>query len=355
MISDKQPANSIKKIFGYIFPFILTILFLFLAFRKIDVAKSLELIIEIKIGWLVIFILIFFISHIIRALRWRIMLTSVKRDASLLNLFGAVMVGYGVNCIVPRLGEIYRALFAGKWENISRTSMFGSIIIERVIDIIALGFAVLISVAIYSGNLYLEFKWLKVTVITGFFFMALLVLFIFLVVKLKDKFTSGIIKIITKLSSSFAEKISYIFTMLIEGFACLRGWKNYTMVFIYTAAIMLIYGYTSYLGMYLLNMHESQEVTYKMAWIVMTISAFGIVIPTPGGTGSYHFITISALVTLYGFNEELSAAFALLTHFISYVIFILTAISMIYIINLRRKKMNLPAENFFSVMKLNRE
>jgi len=49
------------------------------------------------------------------------MLNSVKKDVSIKNLFGALMVGYGVNCVLPRVGEISRAILIGKWEGLSRT------------------------------------------------------------------------------------------------------------------------------------------------------------------------------------------------------------------------------------------
>ena len=49
------------------------------------------------------------------------------------------MVGYGVNCVTPKLGEVTRAVLLGKWEKLSRSSMFGTVILERVIDLISLG------------------------------------------------------------------------------------------------------------------------------------------------------------------------------------------------------------------------
>jgi hypothetical protein len=59
------------------------------------------------------------------------MIKPVKPDASTLNLFGALMIGYGINCVIPRLGELYRGLFLGNGKNISRTTMFGTVIVER--------------------------------------------------------------------------------------------------------------------------------------------------------------------------------------------------------------------------------
>jgi uncharacterized membrane protein YbhN (UPF0104 family) len=114
---------------------------------------------------------------------------------------------------------------------------------------------------------------------------------------------------------------------------------------------MLLYGMTAYIGFYILHMEQIHEVDFAMAWIVMTISAFGVIIPTPGATGSYHLIVISVLVGLYNFSTEISGAYALLTHAITYFLFILFTIVMSIIINKRQARLGLPVANFISVFK----
>jgi hypothetical protein len=323
LTSDKKNTFSqIRKILGYTFPFILTVVFLIAAFKNVDVVESFRLISKISIPWFFLFYFFFFFGHYLRAVRWKVIISSVKKDTSMLNLMGATMVGYGVNCIVPRLGEIYRPAFLGKWENVSRSSIFGTIIVERIIDLLALGIAVLISVMIFPGNLYTEFPWLKSTLYLGFAAMAVLILVLFLTVKLKHKFYDIIIKFVGKISSKAADKLAYVFEMLTDGFSSLKGSRNYFLTILLTIIIMLVYGYTSYLGFYVLRMNEIKDITYGMAWIVMSIAAFGIVVPTPGGTGSYHAFVMLVLGQILHFNNEISGAYALFTHIISYLSFI---------------------------------
>ena len=115
MTSDNGKEHNVKRALGIITPFFLTVVFLLLAFRNVEISKTIQLISEASLKWMLAFIFMFFLSHFIRAIRWKVMLHSVKIDLSLRNLFGAVMIGYGVNCAVPRLGEVYRAFFLGKW------------------------------------------------------------------------------------------------------------------------------------------------------------------------------------------------------------------------------------------------
>lgn len=340
-----------KKVFSYLLPFILMFLFLYLAFRNIDLDKVIEIFYSISIFWLLVYIVVWYLSHIVRAYRWKIIIGSIKPNALLLNLFGATMVGYGINCVVPRLGELYRGLFLGKWEEISRSSMIGTVMIERVIDILVLGFSVLVSVAIYSGDLYKDLVWLKSTLYIGFLAIFGVILFLYFLVKLKDKFINVIVKFVGKFSQNIAESLSRIFHLLIDGFSSIRGTKNFSLILIHSVLIMLLYGLSAYIGFYILHMEEIQDVNFAMGWILMTISAFGVIIPTPGATGSYHLIVISVLVGLFGFSQEISGAYALITHAVSYIFFILTTIAIVQIINRRQKKLGLPVAGYISVFK----
>ena len=80
-------------------------------------------------------------------------------------------------------------------------------------------------------------------------------------------------------------------------------------------------------------MQEIHPVTFQMGWVLMSIAAIGVVIPTPGATGSYHTLAKSTLVLLFGFGETISVAYAFLTHIISYFLFILTALIIFFVQN----------------------
>jgi uncharacterized protein (TIRG00374 family) len=327
--------------------------FLYLAFINVDFNEVLNAIVHASFLWTLIFIALFLFSHLVRAYRWKVMISSVKPDASMLNLFGSLMIGYGVNNVVPRLGEVYRGLFLGKWENISRSSMLGTVILERIIDIFVLAVSAYISVFIYTGDLYKDITWLKSTLILGFAAIFLAFILLILLIKLKEKFYNVIVKLVGKVSHKLADKLGYIFEMLIEGLRSIKGTKNLLLTIVLSVLIMLVYGAASFSGFYMLKMEDIKIVSYGMAWVLMTIGAFGIVIPTPGGTGSYHIITIFVLTSLFGFSKEISAAYALLTHFISYVIFIFATVLFIYIINKKQAGKGAAKENFFSVFKIN--
>ena len=334
MISDSaKKIPALRGISNFLFSVGLAALFLYLAFQDIDFGEVMELVSQASIFWVLIFIASFMLGHYVRTFRWKVILNSVKPDTKMNNLFGALMIGYGVNCVTPKLGEVTRAIMIGKYENLSRSSMFGTVIVERVIDIIALGSAVLISAFIWSSNLYETFPWLEAALYISAIILFTVLLMIYLSIKFREKFYGYILKITSKISNKIAERLGYIFDMLIQGFTSLKGTKNYTLTFITSVVLLIIYAFSAYLGFYMLNMQSEKEVTYAMGWILMSISAIGTVIPTPGATGSYHALAMSTLVLLFGFGETVSAAYAFLTHIISYILFIVIALLMFLLLN----------------------
>jgi hypothetical protein len=163
--------------------------------------------------------------------------------------------------------------------------------------------------------------------------MIVILTLIYLSVKFKERFYGVILKITGRLSVKLSERIGYIFEMLIQGFTSLKGTKNYFLTAVLTIILLLVYAMSSFVGFYMLDMQEIMKVTYTMGWVLMSISAIGTVIPTPGATGSYHALAKSTLVLLFGFGETISAAYAFLTHIVSYILFILMSIILFLILN----------------------
>lgn len=345
MTSDKKSKfGGLGTAINYGISIILAIIFLYIAFYNVDFGEVLVIVSKANILWVIIFIVVALTSHYLRALRWKFILNSVKPDTSMKYLFGALMIGYGVNSITPKLGEITRAVLIGRWEGLSRSSMFGTVILERVIDIISLGLSVVASILMYSELLSTSFPWLVMSLYISAAIILFAIVFLYLAIRLKEKFSKFIVRILGRISQKLAEKSAYILTMLAEGFASLKGRKNYFWTVFLTIVIVFLYAFGSYSGLRMLDMQNIKPLSFGMGWVIMSISAIGVIIPTPGSTGTYHTLAKSTLVLVFGFSEIMGAAYAFLTHIISYFLFIITALIIFFIFN----KQN---ENLFKVVK----
>ncbi|MCX7612072.1 MAG: flippase-like domain-containing protein [Ignavibacterium sp.] len=300
--------------------------FLYIAFYDVDFLKVLEISSQANLFWVIVFILLNFLGHAVRAYRWKFILSSVKPNTKYKNLFNSLLIGYGVNCVTPKLGEVARAIFLARWEGLSRSSMFGTVILERVIDVFFLIISVLIGIYLSTENIQKEFPWLMNAVYFSGLAIILMILLVALALYFKNAFLTIIEKTLGKFSATLSNNLIYIFKMLIEGLLSLKGWKNQLITFVLSSFIIVIYAITSYVGMFMLGMNKIQNINFLMGWVVMSISALGVIIPTPGSTGSYHTLAKSSLVFIYGFDETISAAYAFLTHIISYFFMIASAV-----------------------------
>ncbi|HRI46258.1 MAG TPA: lysylphosphatidylglycerol synthase transmembrane domain-containing protein [Ignavibacteriaceae bacterium] len=351
MTSDKRKRISIKEIVSYAISILLAVVFLLFAFNGVNSDEVISALENISVWWIIVFIILTLFAHLLRAIRWRLILSSVKKDISVNHLFGSLLIGYGVNSVIPRLGEVSKAVSVGQIEGISRSSIFGTIVVERIIDIIFFGLSVVVSGLIYKGDLYHEFTWLQPTIYFGLFAIVLIVFTLYLTIRFREKFYSGIILAVGIFSESFAKKLAEIFDKLIAGFSSLRGVKNTFFVLLISLLIMVVYAVTSLTGFYVLGMQSLSNNLVPTAWIVMSISAIGIMIPTPGGIGSYHTITKSLLVNLFAFGEGISMAYAALTHVISYSTHLIGAA--IYFFAFRKKYSVLKRGSLFKLDETN--
>src|SRR5512140_298699 len=122
-----------SRLLRYLLSIALMVFFLWYAFRGTDFGKLYEAIRDASYGWIAISFAILMLSHVVRAWRWRYLLEPIKPAIGLRNLFSAVMIGYFVNNLLPRAGELARPYSIGKLESIPGSAAFGTIVVERLI------------------------------------------------------------------------------------------------------------------------------------------------------------------------------------------------------------------------------
>ena len=104
--------------------------------------------------WVAVVFVTGVLSHVIRALRWRLLFEPLGYKPRVSTTFGAVMIAYLANLAVPRLGEVLRCGVLNQYEKVPIQTSLGTVVTERIIDLI--GFAL----TVFLG-LVLEFNLLK--------------------------------------------------------------------------------------------------------------------------------------------------------------------------------------------------
>lgn len=131
--------KNIKTILKFLLFLSIGILFIWLSLKDLTRQQINEIIYSFRIAdykWLFLSFCISIFAHIVRALRWRMLLEPLGYYPRLVNVLSSVFIGYFANLALPRLGEVTRCGTLAKYEKISFTKSFGTVITERAFDII---------------------------------------------------------------------------------------------------------------------------------------------------------------------------------------------------------------------------
>ncbi|PIF06238.1 MAG: TIGR00374 family protein [Draconibacterium sp.] len=301
----KKTALKFLKFLGF---FVIGVFIFWLIYKDQDIERIKAVLKnEVNYWWIVLSLLIGLLSHFSRTIRWRLMIEPIGHKPGFFNTFLAVMVGYLMNLAIPRMGEISRCGIISRYEKISFTKLFGTVVAERLIDMISLLILLVIVILSQFGkmieflNSNPEIKE-KLTsavsspyVIIGF---VVLVLMVFLFRKPIQ-------------NTLFYKKIKGILINFKEGFISIRSIKKKGWFYFHSALIWILYylmlyvvffafGFTSHLG--------------PIAGLTtFVLASFGMAAPVQGGIGAWHFMAIEAL-QLYGVAYENGVIFAFVAH-----------------------------------------
>ncbi|HYF04520.1 MAG TPA: lysylphosphatidylglycerol synthase transmembrane domain-containing protein, partial [Patescibacteria group bacterium] len=131
----KAKAKSLLKI---LITLAILLVSVYYSLKGVKLNELWHSIMNVNYWWIVVTIPVILLSHWLRALRWRTLLKPVKEPESLRNLFSAVMIGYAVNNITPRGGELLRPLTYSKREKVPLSTVVATVFVERFLDVLSL-------------------------------------------------------------------------------------------------------------------------------------------------------------------------------------------------------------------------
>lgn len=293
---------------------------MYLAFKDIDLNLLIEELGKTKYIYAIIGTLIgTFLGSYVRAIRWRYLLNPLKENIKMSSLFSPIMIGYMMNAMIPRGGEVARPVITAQKEGISRASAFGTIVVERIIDMLTMFivfglclfyFRDKISVAFYPYNIEMISLWSSLAILAFVFFIVLMLFHL-------EK-TESIVERITKrtLPEKYQSKIHKIFISLINGFLFVKHPKYYLQIFTTSFLIWICYAISTYLAFFAFDI----DLTFFDANLILVLMSFAMTLPLPGNSaGSYYLFVKTALVSIYGINPETAIGYAIVSHLLGFV------------------------------------
>jgi uncharacterized protein (TIRG00374 family) len=318
----------LRNIINYVLSIVIAAVFLYLAFRGMDFNQFWQATRNINVFWTLMILPCLFISHFFRAWRWQYLLIPVKDRVSLRNCWSALMIGYMANNILPRAGEIVRPFLLGKLEKISKSSALGSVLFERILDI--LSFLLILIVLLFFLHQKLsaafpEFAFLgfRFSIMTFVIVLSLIEAFgtgmVGLLVFKRELGTRVFDLVFRFLPNKLSDRAHRILHSLLDGFLSIKDTKNYLMIILLSIITWVLYAFMMYFPLLAFEGMPPDARTLLAAVVLLAISNIGIVIPTPGSIGTYHFFVIQTLQRIYSVDAGQAVSYAVITHMVGFI------------------------------------
>ena len=320
---------------------LLLALFLYLAFRNVNIKELLNILENTNYLYVFIGMLIGVVGgSAVRALRWGVLLEPVKKDIGFKNLFATTVIGYMLNNLIPRSGEVVRPYLLGTHENISRASAFATIIVERIIDTVMFLLMFGLALIYFKNRITSAIPQIESAVII-LAVMVFLLLGWILFMMLKPDFSLRMVKFFTKfLPDKLHEKVDEIFISLLNGFAVLRKPSLFFRIAIYSALLWTTYLLSTYIPFYsfdILVVNNGTNILRGLwdANLLLVLINVAMFIPAPAATGPYHYICKVTLVNMFAVSESKALGYGTATHAMGFVLFL--ALGLYYFITSQYK------------------
>ena len=290
-------GSSVKKSLKTIIPIGLGVFLVWYSYNATSVAERKQIIHYISNAspiWVGISVLIGMLSDVSRAIRWKYMLRPMGYQPKLRSSILIILMSYFANLGIPRSGEVLRATALTTYENVPFEKGFGTIVTERVIDLIML-LLIIVAALLLQTDIILEFLNNQgVSLIGAAVLLALgivgLLVFLYL---------------IRKSNSGFALKLKQFLSGLLDGISSVLKMKNKWAFVFHTFLI-----WACYIAMFWVIKFTVPETIYlslSQLLVAFVGGAFAMS-TTNGGIGLYP-IAVSSSLAIFGISSVSGDAF----------------------------------------------
>lgn len=301
--------NYLKSLLKILLPLALGGGILWWTYRDFDFSVlNKALFAQMSIGWLFFSLIFEVLSHVFRGLRWKQVLEPLGEHPRANTCINAIFFSYAISLLIPRSGEVARCGVLKRYDGVSFTKSLGTVVTERVVDMVCVALIALIVMALQFDVIYTFFSekgkvmdeaalsdassnllpWLMVGIV-------ICVIGYYLLRRMK-----------------FADKVKDFFRNLWEGICSVRRVKNIPLFLFYSIAIWGCYILQFYITFFAFPF--TADLGFKAGLAVFITTSFAVLIPTPNGAGPWHYVVISTLTLIYGVGEPEAGVFALIVH-----------------------------------------
>ncbi len=301
--------NYLKSLLKILLPLALGGGILWWTYRNFDFSVlNKALFAQMSIGWLFFSLIFEVLSHVFRGLRWKQVLEPLGEHPRANTCINAIFFSYAISLLIPRSGEVARCGILKRYDGVSFTKSLGTVVTERVVDMVCVALIALIVMALQFDVIYTFFsekgKVMDEAALSDASSNLLPWVMIGIVICVIGYYLLRRMK--------FADKMKDVFRNLWEGICSVRRVKNIPLFLFYSIAIWGCYILQFYITFFAFPF--TADLGFKAGLAVFITTSFAVLIPTPNGAGPWHYVVISTLTLIYGVGEPEAGVFALIVH-----------------------------------------
>jgi uncharacterized protein (TIRG00374 family) len=248
--------------------------------------------------WILMVLLAFLLSNVSRAIRWNMLLRPLGYRPRFVNAFFTIILGYFANLGIPRIGEVARATTMAQYELIPVQKVMGTVVVDRVVDVLSIllitGLAILL-----EFDTILQFVNEQISLEERLGGLPNLLLWAGLLALVGVLLVWGFRRRLAQ--TALYQKIVHIVYGFWQGIQTIARLERPGVFILHSINIWFMYFLMTYLCFFAFA--PTAHLSPMVALIVFVFGAWGIVVPAPGGMGTYHFMTQTALM-MYGVSGE---------------------------------------------------
>ena len=316
-MKNQKKNISVKTILTIVISMAVAVFFMWLAFRGLEFEKIKGYFAKANYLWVAAAAVFGILAYWFRAIRWNLLFEPMGYKISNSNSFWSISFGYLMNLTIPRSGEVARATALYGVEKVPVDKSFGTIILERVVDLFCMiGFLALTLAFKYDAILAfyqqanIDVSPNKVALIFGILTAAGILFFAF-----RSKFRNVPV----------LGKIITIIDGILDGVLSIFKLKQPGKFIFHSVMIWICYFLAAYLICFALP--ETSNFTIADGFFIIVVGTLGMMIPASGGIGAFHLalkLGIGALFLSMGRTfaegEEVGLAYAFISHTLQLVI-----------------------------------
>jgi glycosyltransferase 2 family protein len=292
----------------------ISLLFMYLAFHKVDFGQMVQAFKAANYWWFIPALVILFTSHWLRAVRWKFLLNPISPVGTGV-LYSSLLIGYMANTFLPaHLGEFLRAYIVGKKRPVSASAVFGTIVIERIIDVFTMLGLLALTMIVFPFP-----AWVQKSGYISFFGIVVLFGILLVMKKYREKSTRFLNTLLKPFPTKFSNKINDLLVSFLDGIVPLAKKRDYVIVTVLSILIWACYAAIFQFSFFAFDFSAQYSLPWSAALVLLVITTISVLVPSsPGYVGTYHYLCQLSL-GLFGIADSPALTFAFVVHGINFL------------------------------------